>query len=116
MSSAVTQSWLTFTSTQHGAAAKNIVDWHRERFIDECRLVPTRDGTAVLSSRRTGDSTLRWLLLLLCSYAHARSIKNSRAGLRAHPRREIVTWVIGLWVPGGYVNLAVLVNDVISLR
>jgi len=35
-------------------------------------------------------------------------MKNSRAGPRADPRREIVTWVIGFWVPGGYINLAAL--------
>ena len=43
-------------------------------------------------------------------------LTNSPMGPRAHPRREMVTWVIGLWVPGGHVNLAALVNDVISLR
>ena len=31
-----------------------------------------------------------------------------------YPRRKIVTWVNGLWVPGGHINLAALVNDVIS--
>ena len=38
------------------------------------------------------------------------------AGPRAYPRREIVTRVNGLWVPGGHINLPALVNYVISLQ
>ena len=37
-------------------------------------------------------------------------------GPRPYPRREIVTRVNGLWVPGGHINLPALVNDVISLQ